>query len=75
MDRVLCRGARAIAGVSQAELARLAGVGQATVAGFEQGRTVPHPHNRDAIKAALERLGVEFAQHGDAPLCIRSMTA
>lgn len=70
-DRALCRGARAIAGLSQAELAAAAGVGLSTISQFEAGRRAPHPHNRDAIKRALAAIGVEFAEHPDGAACIR----
>lgn len=70
MDRALCRGARAIAGINQYELARAAGIGRGTVIAFEQGRSKPWPHTLAAIRGALQRLGVEFAEHGGA-LCIR----
>lgn len=55
-----CRGARAMLGWSQDELAKAAKVSRATVVDFERGARVPHPNNLAALLAALEAGGIEF---------------
>ncbi|WP_245458423.1 MULTISPECIES: helix-turn-helix transcriptional regulator [unclassified Mesorhizobium] len=55
-----CRGARAMLGWSQAELAESANVSRATVVDFERGLRVPHRNNLGAIREALEAAGIEF---------------
>ncbi|WP_245466340.1 MULTISPECIES: helix-turn-helix transcriptional regulator [unclassified Mesorhizobium] len=55
-----CRGARAMLGWSQAELAQSANVSRATVVDFERGLRVPHRNNLGAIREALEAAGIEF---------------
>ncbi|WP_281405145.1 helix-turn-helix transcriptional regulator [Mesorhizobium sp. B4-1-1] len=55
-----CRGARAMLGWSQAELADAAGVSRATVVDFERGLRVPHRNNLIAIREAFEAAGIEF---------------
>jgi transcriptional regulator with XRE-family HTH domain len=55
-----CRGARAMLGWSQDELAKAAKVSRATVVDFERGARVPHPNNLAALHAAFEAGGIEF---------------
>jgi transcriptional regulator with XRE-family HTH domain len=55
-----CRGARAMLGWSQDELAKAAKVSRATVVDFERGARAPHPNNLAALHAALEAGGIEF---------------
>ncbi|WP_245451673.1 helix-turn-helix transcriptional regulator [Mesorhizobium waimense] len=55
-----CRGARAMLGWSQAELAEAASVSRATVVDFERGLRIPHRNNLGAIREALEAAGIEF---------------
>jgi DNA-binding XRE family transcriptional regulator len=65
IDATQCRGARAMVGWTQTELAAAAGVSRPTIVDFERGVRTPHPNNLTAIRAALERAGVQFiAQNG-----------
>jgi DNA-binding XRE family transcriptional regulator len=60
-----CRGARAMLGISQTELAERARVARQTIVDFERGARTPYPNNLSAIRAALEAAGVEFiAENG-----------
>lgn len=55
-----CRGARAMLGISQTELAQQASVSRQTVVDFERGARTPYTNNLAAIRSALEAAGVEF---------------
>ncbi|MCO6181127.1 helix-turn-helix domain-containing protein [Ciceribacter sp. RN22] len=55
-----CRGARAMLGWSQIELARAANVSRQTIADFERGAHVPIGNNLASIVAALEEAGIEL---------------
>jgi transcriptional regulator with XRE-family HTH domain len=55
-----CRGARAMLGWSQEELAAAATVARATVADFERGTRSPVPNNLGAIHSAFEKAGIRF---------------
>lgn len=59
-----CRAARALARLSQEELARRARVARPTVADFERGARRPHRANLAAIRAALESAGIAFRAGG-----------
>lgn len=59
-----CRAARVLLSMGAPELAKLAGVGIATVKRFESGRTV-QPATVEAIGAALSASGVTFLAEGD----------
>lgn len=52
--------------MSQAQLARAAGVSKQTVFMFEAGRTVPHQETLMRIKDAMEKRGIIFT-NGDRP--------
>jgi transcriptional regulator with XRE-family HTH domain len=59
MDATQCRMARSGLNISGRELARLAGVGYATLARFEAGSDITD-ENRDKIAQALESAGVQL---------------
>lgn len=65
------RGARALLGWNQQELARRANVAASTVADFERGKRSPVANNLDAMRIALENGGISFlpggAVNGPAP--------
>jgi predicted nucleotidyltransferase len=60
----ICRAGRALLGISQAELARRAGLSRLTVADFERAARVPIPANLAAIRSALEAAGVDLLPGG-----------
>jgi len=60
-----CRGARAMIGMAQPDLAKAAQVGLSTVSNFEQGKSVPIAKNMADMIAALEAAGVEFTNGGE----------
>ena len=64
ISRKQCRAARALLDLSQGNLAEAAGVGRSTVADFERGARSPVPENLAAIRAVLERFGIEFIGGG-----------
>jgi DNA-binding XRE family transcriptional regulator len=62
------RGARAITGLKQDELADLAKVSRETIIGIESGRRRPQRNNLAAIVRALEGAGVQFGNDGSVRL-------
>ncbi|MFT8723583.1 MAG: helix-turn-helix transcriptional regulator [Acetobacter malorum] len=63
-----CRGARAMLGISQTELAEAASVSRQTIVDFERGARTPYANNLAALRKALEAAGVEFIpQNGGGP--------
>lgn len=71
-----CRGARAMLGISQGDLAEAAKVSRQTVVDFERGARTPYPNNLAAIRAALEAAGVMFVPEngGGAGVRLRKTT-
>lgn len=55
-----CRAARALLNLEQSDIAQAAGIARATLIDFEKGQRVPRSGTITAIRAALERAGVEF---------------
>lgn len=66
-----CRGARAMLGLSQSDLAERAKVARQTVVDFERGARTPYPNNLAAIRAALEAAGVEFIEENGGGAGVR----
>lgn len=59
-----CKAGRALAGMSQQDLAGAAEVAIATLAAFEQGKRTPYKRTLAAIQSALEAKGVRFTADG-----------
>ena len=55
-----CRGARAMLGLSRADLAELASVAQATLADFEAGKRHPYARTLADVRRVLEARGATF---------------
>ena len=63
-----CRGARALLNMKQPELADLAGLGLSTIVDFEKSRRDVSVLAIQAIRAALERAGIQFIpENGGGP--------
>src|SRR5579864_3431111 len=58
------RAARALIQMSQAELARRAGIAESTVVYFERGQSDPLPATRRRLLKALTRAGCQFIVDG-----------
>jgi predicted transcriptional regulator len=62
------RGARAMLGLTQAELAKRAGMSTTGLNNIEKGSADPKASTLRAIQAALEQAGVQFiAENGGGP--------
>lgn len=59
-----CRAGRALAGMSQQDLADASQVAKATIANFETGNRKPYQRTLAALQAALEARGVAFTEGG-----------
>ena len=64
------RAARGWLNWTQAELAKRANVGLSTVKDFEGGKRVPIRNNLDAMRLALEMMGVAFVSQNDVAVGI-----
>ena len=63
-----CRAARALVGISQADLAETSKVAKATIANFEAGKRAPYARTLDDLRQDLERRGVIFIEtNGEGP--------
>ena len=60
----MCRAGRALLRISQAQLARRAGVSRLTVAHFERAASKPIPVSLAAIRTALESSGIALLPGG-----------
>ncbi len=68
ITRAQIRAARALLDLTQPALAKTAGIGLSTVVDFEKARRVVSDEAINAMKIALEKLGVEFIdQNGGGP--------
>jgi transcriptional regulator with XRE-family HTH domain len=64
----LCRAARALVGMSQVELAETSAVSRRAIIHFELGERSPRPATLDALRRALEKVGVQFIEeNGGGP--------
>ncbi|MEW9808720.1 helix-turn-helix domain-containing protein [Mesorhizobium marinum] len=62
------RGARAMLGLTQAELAKLAGLSTTGLNNIEKGSADPKASTLRAIQSALESAGIQFiAENGGGP--------
>jgi transcriptional regulator with XRE-family HTH domain len=68
MTPAQCRGARALLGMTQPELAQEAGLGLSTIVDFEKMRRQVSDEAIKAIQSALTRAGIEFIkENGGGP--------
>jgi transcriptional regulator with XRE-family HTH domain len=62
------RAARGLIGWAQADLAKAAKVGRATIADFESGKRDPYDRTLDVLQRTLESAGVIFVEeNGEGP--------
>ncbi|MGO8627728.1 helix-turn-helix transcriptional regulator [Rhizobium ruizarguesonis] len=66
VDRKVLRAARVLAGLSQAQLAKLSGVGLKTITSLEKGGNVTID-NVDKVIGALKRAGIVFVGEAGEP--------
>lgn len=59
-------GARTSLGMTQAELAKAAGISVPTLSNLEAGKTKAYQDTREKVQEALERRGIVFT-NGDTP--------
>lgn len=67
------RAARALLGMTQPELAKMAGLGLSTVVDFEKSRRLVSPEARQAIVRALQGAGVSFIDENGGGAGVRLM--
>jgi hypothetical protein len=60
LTREQCRAGRALLDWTQGELAAQAAISEGTVRAFEIGKRALRPHNRAALREAMEAAGVAF---------------
>jgi transcriptional regulator with XRE-family HTH domain len=65
------RAARALLGLSQADLAAQSRVSQRSIASFESGERQPIPSILAALQGALEGAGVEFIEENGGGAGVR----
>lgn len=66
MTPAICRAARGLLNLSQADLAGACGLGLSTIRNYEAGRSVPQPHNLAAIENALRDAGAVIIAAGSS---------
>lgn len=67
-----CRAARMLAQVDRDVLCEESGVTKRVLAAFENQNSAPDPHELEALKSALERLGIAFiSETGAAGVGVR----
>ena len=66
-----CRGARAMLGWSQAQLAESASVSRQTIADFERGAHTPIGNNLASIIAAFVKAGIVFIPENGGGVGVR----
>jgi transcriptional regulator with XRE-family HTH domain len=66
MTPLLCRTARTLVNLSQAELAERAGISPLSVRNYEGEKTEPSYKTWRAIRTALEQAGVQFIDENEA---------
>ncbi|MFD1014191.1 helix-turn-helix transcriptional regulator [Shinella fusca] len=66
-----CRGARAMLGWSQAQLAEAANVSRQTIADFERGAHTPIGNNLASIIAAFQKAGIDFIPENGGGVGVR----
>jgi transcriptional regulator with XRE-family HTH domain len=68
MTPAQCRAARALLELTQSQLADAAKLGLSTIVDFEKGRRQVSVEAIEAIRAGLERAGIEFIdENGGGP--------
>ena len=71
LNREFTWAARALLGLTQAEVAQRAAVAVKTIADFERGATVPQDRTLRDIQRAFEDAGIEFLFDGARGLGLR----
>lgn len=66
-----CRGARGLLGMTQADLSEASGVSRRSITDFEASKASLMTNNAAAIRAALEKAGVEFIEENGGGAGVR----
>lgn len=66
-----CRAARGLLNLSQSRVAEAAHIAPATLSEFERGDRIPSHNNLQAIRIALEAVGIVFIPKNDGGLGVR----